>query len=168
MPEILLDLGDKNIKGESNIDKFDDLIICDSFSFSAHQPLDLGRGTNRSAGAMSVSEIQLSRQFDSSSTNILAAMFTGKIFETVKIHFLKAGGLDGKAFDEFLTVELSDAMFSGISYSGSSGGSMLVESLSLGYTAIKYEYQMQNPDKGGHEGNINASFDMLKMTGSKG
>lgn len=165
MPEILLDLGDKeNFKGESNITDFDDLIICESFGFSAHQPLDLGRGTNRSAGAMSVSEIQLSRQFDSSSTKLLAAMFTGKSFAEVKIHFLKAGDEQNKAFSEFLTVELSDAMFSGISYSGSSGGSMLAESISIGYTAINYVYKTQNPDTGKHDaGQITASFDMLKM-----
>jgi type VI secretion system Hcp family effector len=168
MPEIILNLGDEAIKGESRFDGLQDLIVCHSFSFSAHQPLDLGRGSNRSAGAMSVSEVQISRQFDSSSTHILAAMFSGKSFAEVKIHFLKAGGLDGKAFEEFLTVELTNAMLSGISYSGSAGGDMMMESISIGYVAIKYIYKVQKLDEAGHDGNINASFDMREMTGEKG
>ena len=33
MPDILLDVGDKaKFKGESNIEGFDDLIVCDSFN----------------------------------------------------------------------------------------------------------------------------------------
>ena len=168
MPDILLDVGDKSkFKGESNIDGFDDLIVCESFGFGATQPLDIGRGTNRTAGTMSISEIQLTRQFDSSSVPLLHAMFSGEVFGTVKINFLKAAGNDAKAFELFLVVTLDDAIFSGVSYSGAAGGGSMSESLSIGFTKIEYDYKVQKED-GTLDGSKKASFDMLTQKSTKG
>ena len=168
MPDILLDVGDKSIfKGESDIDGFNDLIICDSFSVGINVPLDLGRGTNRTAGTAHISEVTFSRQFDSSSTPLLHATFSGEVFEKMTIHFLKAAGNDSKAHEEFLTVELKDAIFSNVSYSGSSGGSSMMESLSVGFVAIEFEYKSQKDD-GTLEGAKKASFDMHTHKSTKG
>ncbi len=168
MPDILLDLGDKSkFKGESNIDGFDDLIVCESFSFGASQPLDLGRGTNRTSGTMSISEIQLSRQFDSSSVPLLHAMFSGELFATVTINFLKAAGNDEKAHELFLAVTLTNAIFSSVSYSGAAGGSVMSESLSIGFTKIEYDYKVQKED-GTLDGSKKASFDLLTQKSTKG
>jgi type VI secretion system secreted protein Hcp len=169
MPDILLDVGDTSaFKGESLIEGFEDLIVCESFSFGATQPLDLGRGTNRTAGTMSISEIQLSRQHDLSSTPLLHAMFSGKVFEKVKINFLKAASNSDQANDLFLVVELSEAIFSSVSYSGASGGSVMSESISIGFVAIEFDYKVQKPEDGTLEGSIKASFNLLTQKSSQG
>ena len=168
MPEILLDVGDKEkFKGESNLDGFDDLIVCDSFSVGATVPLDLGRGTNRTAGSVHISEVSFSRQFDSSSIPLLNATFSGEVFKKMTIHFLKAAGTDEKAHEEFLSVELKDAIFSNVSYSGASGGGNMMESISVGFTAIDFKYKVQKDD-GSLDGAVVASFDMLTQKSSKG
>jgi type VI secretion system secreted protein Hcp len=162
MPEILLDVGDeKKFKGESDIDGFNDLIICDSFSVGATMPVDMGRGTNRTSGAMHISEIQLSRQFDSSSVPILRAMFSGEVFKLMKLNFLKAAATDNDAYDLFLKVELKDAIFSNVSYSGASGGSNMMESLSISFADIEFDYKVQKDD-GTLDGSIKAGFDLHK------
>jgi type VI secretion system secreted protein Hcp len=168
MPDILLDVGDKaKFKGESNIEGFDDLIVCDSFNIGVNVPLDLGRGTNRTAGTVHISEVSFSRQFDSSSIPLLHATFSGEVFKKMTIHFLKAAGNDSKAHEEFLSVELKDAIFSNVSYSGASGGSNMMESLSVGFTAIEFEYKVQKDD-GTLEGAKKASFDLLTQKSTKG
>jgi len=169
MPDILLDVGDTStFKGESLIEGFEDLIVCESFSFGATQPLDLGRGTNRTAGTMSISEIQISRQHDVSSTPLLHAMFSGKVFGTVKINFLKAASASDRANDLFLVVELTDAIFSSVSYSGASGGTVMAESISIGFTAIEFDYKVQSPTEGTLDGSIKASFNLLTQKSSQG
>ena len=169
MPDILLDVGDTStFKGESLIEGFEDLIVCESFSFGATQPLDLGRGTNRTAGTMSISEIQLSRQHDLSSTPLLHAMFSGKVFDKVKINFLKAASATDRANDLFLVVELTEAIFSSVSYSGASGGSVMAESLSIGFVAIEFDYKVQKPADGTLDGSIKASFNLLTQKSTQG
>jgi type VI secretion system secreted protein Hcp len=169
MPDILLDVGDKtNFKGESNIEGFKDLIVCESFGFGANQPLDLGRGTNRTAGTMSTSEITLSRQFDTSSIPLMNAMFTAKVFKEVKIQFIKAAGVDLAGQAEFLTVTLTDVLLSSVSYGGMSGDSPMTEALSLGYTKIAFAYKVQSETAGTLGGAKTASFDLLTQKSTKG
>ena len=168
MPDILLDVGDiEKFKGESNIEGFDDLIVCESFNIGVNVPLDLGRGTNRTAGSVHISEVSFSRQFDSSSIPLLHATFSGEVFKKMTIHFLKAAGNDEKAFEEFLKVELKDAIFSNVSYSGASGGSNMMESISVGFTEIKFDYKVQKDD-GSLDGSKMASFDLLTQKSTKG
>jgi type VI protein secretion system component Hcp len=117
---------------------------------------------------MSISEIQLSRQHDLSSTPLLHAMFSGKVFDKVKIKFLKAASNADQANDLFLEIELSEAIFSSVSYSGASGGSVMSESISIGFVAIEFDYKVQNPKDGTLEGSIKASFNLLTQKSSQG
>jgi type VI secretion system Hcp family effector len=161
MPDILLDVGSTtNYPGECNIDKFTGLIVCQSFSVGANQPLDPGRGTNRTLGTMNLSEVTISRQFDKTSVPLLNAMFSATIFATIKFHFLKAAAVSGEGHAEFLTVQLDNALISNIQTSGGAGGDTLMETLSFGFTKIGYTYQVQDEVANTVSGNQNATFDM--------
>jgi type VI secretion system Hcp family effector len=167
MPDIILDVGDTSTyEGECLIKTFEKMIVCESFSVGANQPLDHGRGLNRTLGTMNLSEVSLMRQFDKSSVPLLNAMFTATVFGTVKIHFLKSAGATEDANSEFLTVELTNALISTISSSGSAGGSAMSESLSFGFTKIKYTYKEQKIDKATLDGQKVASFDMYTQISS--
>jgi type VI protein secretion system component Hcp len=170
MPEVLLDLGDdkKNFPGESAIEGFEKLIICNSFSVGANQPVDLGRGVNRTTGAITISEVSLGRTFDTSSTLLIHSMFSGKVFPKMTVRFLKATAAEGKAFEEFLSVELHNVIISNTSYSGGVGGDGLSETMSLAFTKINFIYKVQKADKGTLDGKQTATFDLLKQKAEKG
>jgi type VI protein secretion system component Hcp len=169
MPDILIDVGDTtNFEGECEINGFEKFIVCDSFSVGAHQPLDHGRGTNRTGGTMNLSEVAMNRQFDKTSVPLLNAMFTAHLFPTVKIHFLKASGVDNMGHDEYLTVELDNVLIGNIQTHGGGGNGHLSESLSFGFTKIQYTYKVQEDSTAKLNGQLVASFDMYKHQSTKG
>lgn len=157
MPDIILDL--EGIDGESNIDGFDDKIICESFSFGASQPMDYSRNTARTVGTVNVSDITLSRNFDKSSTELLAALFAAKSWATATIHFLKAAAVEDDGQQEFLKVTLTNCVISNHNFAGSAGG--MSESLTLSFTKVEFEYKVQQED-GTLSGQVTASWDVLK------
>ena len=169
MPDILLDVGNTtNYPGECNINKYTGLIVCNSFSVGAHQPLDHGRGTNRTHGTLNISEVSISRQLDKSSIPLLNAMFSATVFPTMTFHFLKAAAVAEAANAEYLTVVLDNVLIANIQTSGGSGGESLMESLSFGFTKILYTYNVQSESANTVAGNQTASFDMYTQVGTYG
>jgi type VI protein secretion system component Hcp len=167
--DILMDCGNTTTYvGESNITNFTKLIVCDSFTTSANQPLDHGRGTNRTKGTLNFSEIPVRRQCDQSSVSLLNAMFTATVFPTMKFHFIKSSAVAGEGNAEFLTVELTNALIASISQSAAANSDIMGESLAIGFTAIKTTYKVQDEAKVTITGSTYASFDLYAQTATKG
>lgn len=161
MPDIILDL--EGIEGESNIEGFDNKIICTSFSFGGRQPVDFSRNASRTGGTVDVNPISLTRDFDKASTALMSALFTGKSWDTATIHFLKAVGTADVGNEEFLTITLTNAIIGDMSLGGSAGGIPMSESLTLSFSKIEFEYKVQTESGELESGAITAVWDVLKQ-----
>jgi type VI secretion system secreted protein Hcp len=166
MPDIILDLGD-DIKGESSVKDFEDKILCNSFSFGANQPIDVSRNKGRTTGTVNVSQIHLTRDYDSASLLILNSLFLGKTFESAKIHFLYAAADSEEAQVELMTVTLTNAMIADYQIGAAVGGGSMSEQITIGFTAIDCSYAVQEETGEKGSGNITASYDLLTGTASE-
>ncbi|HEX6502991.1 MAG TPA: type VI secretion system tube protein Hcp [Terriglobales bacterium] len=137
---VLLD----QIKGESQAQDMQDYIEVDSFSFGASSPADIG-GKGLSAGKVSVSDFSFTCPLDSSSPSILNDLYSGKPIATVTFKGRKSGG-GGEPY-VYLTVTMKNCFVTSHSTGGGSTGVPL-QSVSLAYEQIQYEYSTQDSSSG--------------------
>ncbi len=103
-----------------------------------------GGGGKRTHSAASFSEVTASKAFDNASGLIFDKLAAGTAVPEVVITFVRASGKDKAGNDKYLTITLSDVLFSG--WSMSSGGEMPSESVSLNYGKIKIDYMKSDKD----------------------
>lgn len=134
--------GDVTTKGW---EKWIDLESC-SFGSTRDIKAPHGRGANREAGSVHVSEVQISKGHDVSSQKLFREALTGT-GKTVKIQFLQskeAGG--GATMQTYLEIEMEGAMLGNWSMGGGGGGKPS-ESSTINYAKITYrqiEYDRNN------------------------
>ncbi|MBK1660901.1 Hcp family type VI secretion system effector [Paracraurococcus ruber] len=164
MPDIILEL--EGINGDLAVEGYvKNMILCNGFSFSCNQPVDYTLNKHRTTGTINISNVSLTRFVDLSSVQLMAKMFQGHTWPVTKLHFLKAGDVDGQAKSEFLTVEMSNTIIADIGYAGSGGGEEMSESLTLNFTKIKFTYKTQD-EKSSIAGNVTATWDLLAKKNS--
>jgi type VI secretion system secreted protein Hcp len=95
----------------------------------------VGGSGKREASAPSVSEITITKQMDSTSLKLAKEALVGKAV-TANIELVETGE---NQLETFLTINLTNCLISGYSYS--SGGGRPSESLSLNFTKIEMIYQ---------------------------
>jgi type VI secretion system secreted protein Hcp len=106
------------------------------------------------AGKASFSDISLMKVVDKSSPKIAWAVATGKHYPEAKLHIRKQG--DGA--QEYILITLTDFIVS--SYQPSAGGGPdVMESFSLNYSKVKFEYKPQD-GKGGLGAAIPFTYDL--------
>lgn len=118
-----------------------------------------GRTQNREASQPSVSEVTISKMFDSSSPKLFTAACTGNVGKTVKIDLTttSSGGL------VFCTYTLSNALIS--SYSVSSDGDRPGESISISFTKLEFKFTpYDNQNKAGTP--VTVSYDLATTKSS--
>lgn len=145
----------EGVKGESTDEKHAGKIEIDAFNWQCANEGTGGRGGGSGAGKASFSDFMFTKQCDSSSHDLIKSCASGKHFAKAVLTARKAG--EGQK--EFLVVTMEDVFVSSFTSSGASGGgSIPLESVSLNYTKIKYEYKPQDK-KGGLTGNFVAGYD---------
>ncbi len=145
----------EGIKGESTDGTHKGKIEVDSFNWGCTNQGTMGRGGGGGAGKADFQDVHFTKQNDASTHDLIKSCATGKHFGKAVLTARKAGG-DQK---EFLIITMEDVFVSSFQSSGSAGGgSIPMESVTLNYTKIKYEYKPQD-NKGGLTGNMVAGYD---------
>ena len=129
------------VKGEVTAEGHKDEIRIDSCQWGAGIGVSspAGSGMSRSASAVSISEITLSKVMDNSSTVLFQKVCSGATLKKVEIFFTVASSTAKAGNDAFLTLTLGDVFVTG--YSMSSGGDGRPnESLSLNFIDINVKY----------------------------
>ena len=146
------------IKGESLDEKHKDKIEIDSFSWGVSNEGNMGRGGGGGTGKANFQDLHFTKQTDKSSAKLVGAAASGEHIKKATLTARKAGGKAGQV--DYLKITLEDVMISSFQTGGNSGGnsSIPVDSFSLNYTKIKYEYMPQKAD-GSLEGAIMAMYD---------
>ncbi len=145
----------EGIKGEATAEGHKEEIELQSFSFGVSNA-GSGVGSGQGAGKASFSDISVSHMTDASSPAIMQACAIGKHFPKAWIYQRKAGGSQL----EFIKIELDEVFVTGWSI-GSSEAPM--DSFSLTFSKIKYEYQPQD-EKGAKKGGaIPGTFNLKEV-----
>jgi type VI secretion system secreted protein Hcp len=150
-----------NIKGASIDDQHKDWIDVLSYSLGASNPGSSGQGGGGGGGKVSFSDLSLAKLVDASTPFLLEGVATGKMFKEAILEVVRTG----QNPVPFLVYTLEDVLISSYSVSGSSGGGLPTEALSLNFEKIKVEYRKD--DKGGKIGSpITFAYDLKTNKGS--
>lgn len=131
-----------DIKGESQDRTHKDWIEVLNWQWGMAQGGMAHSGTGAGSGKVHVRDITIVKLVDRSSPNLIKLCCSGKHFAKAKLVFRKAGG---QAL-EYLKLELSDGLVSGVSYAGNWGDERLGEQVSLNFASFKCEYSPQSKD----------------------
>jgi len=134
----------EGITGESQAVDMEDTIELDSFSFGASNPADVG-GKGLSGGKASLSDFSFSCSVDSSSHQILKALYSGQHIPSITFTGRKTGG-DGKPYP-YLKAIMSHCYMTNHSTGGGSSG-LPTQSVSFAYEQIEWQYFTQDTDSG--------------------
>jgi type VI secretion system secreted protein Hcp len=145
------------IKGESADDKHKGEIDIESFSWGLAQSGSGNRGGGSGTGKVDIADITIQKQVDKASPTLMLACANGKHIAKGKLTLRKAG----ENPLEYLTVDLESILVSSYQVSGSNGGGVPSESISLNFVKVKSEYWTQS-DKGAKGENANFSWDVAK------
>src|SRR5262245_25633737 len=128
------------LKGEVTETKHKEWIACDSASFGVGRStsVEVGSGQEkRHRDQPTVSDMQVSRSYDSSSPLLFNESVVGKPAK-VELHFTKPASGPDKEPPLYLTYELRNCLITSYSVGGGAGG--VSESFALNFTAVNIEY----------------------------
>ena len=138
---ILLEID--GIKGSSTLADYKNQIECHSWSFNVTQPTSNTKsGAERTAANPIFSDINISKETDISSTDLLRLCATAKEVPKVNLTILRKADEENKPL---IKIELEKVIVSNYSVSGGSGPRP-VETFNLNFVKIKMEYHHQNND----------------------
>jgi type VI secretion system secreted protein Hcp len=120
-----------------------------SYSWGAvrNVAMDIGNSNNADSGMVAMSEVNVSKQVDGASEDLLSYLFNpGKEGKTVEIAFTKPQH-DGQGAEVYFQIKLTKARLVSYNVSGSDG-SQPYESLALSYIEIsqKHNYEKDGGD----------------------
>jgi len=127
-------------KGESNDDKHKEEIEVLSWSWGVTNAGSMSMGGGGGTGKASFSDINFMHHLDKASPNLWKACAKGTHIDEATLTQRKAG--DGQ--QEFLKIKLNDVVITSVQDSGSDGGGLPTESVSLNFAKVEWEYFVQD------------------------
>lgn len=131
------------ITGESEDKTHKDEIQVLSFSFGVSNAGSGAIGSGSGSGKGSVSDVSIMKYVDKATPALHKYCFSGKTVGDAKLTVRKAGG---DAPVEYLVYKMSEVFVSSVQNSGSDGGGIATESVSLNFAKIEVTYTVQNAD----------------------
>jgi len=139
--DYFLDL--KGIKGEAQDKTHIGWIDIFSWSFGATQSGSGGHvGGGSGAGKVNMHDITVTKRTDTASADLFLKCANGKHYDEMKIVARKAG----EKPLEFLKITCKQVFVTSYQLGGSHGDDTPTESVTLNFTKIQMEYQIQKPD----------------------
>jgi len=151
-----LQLGE--IKGETQTASLEGYIECDSYSFGASNPPDIGSG-GLSGGVISLSDFSFTCNTDKSSGDMLKQLFSGQTVPTATFKLFEATGGQNIG-DPYVTVTFTNCLLTSQSFGGGSQGKPS-QSISFAYEQIVYAYSAQKSADGTVSNAANAGFNIV-------
>lgn len=143
------------IAGESADSKHKGEIDIQSFSFGVTQAGTASHGGGAGAGKASFQDLKIIKPADKASPNLMLKCATGEHIKEAILTVRKAGGQQ----QEYYKIKLSDLIVSSFQNNGSGENSIPVESVSLNFAKIEFEYKEQDA-KGALAGVVKSGYDL--------
>jgi type VI secretion system secreted protein Hcp len=137
-------------------------IELDGYSFSGSNPADV-TGKGLSAGKVNMSEFNFSCPTDTSSYQILKALYTGQHIASAVLSVRKSGG--GSQPFVYLTVTMTNCYITAHSFGGGSQG-IPQQNVSLAYEQIQFQYFTQDTTSGAVSQAGSATYNIATTTQS--
>ena len=149
-----------SIKGDATQSKHADWIEVSSLQWGVGRGIHtaVGHAQNREASEPSVSEVTITKPFDSASVLLCQESVKGTEGKTVKLDFVRTDKDGGSVY---LQITLSETLVSG--YSVSTGGDRPSESISLNFTKIEYNESGPNQKNGAGQP-VKMTYDLATAT----
>jgi type VI secretion system secreted protein Hcp len=157
MDAIILDMGDE-VKGESSLGGYEGKIELLSFSHGVAMQMngDISN-SERTSGRPSHQDFTVVKYLDATSPVLNQACCEGKEFP--QVHLI-IGRNDGGRVVELMRYTLGRVLISSISVGGG-GGDKPVETLTLNYNKIEWNYTSQKPEQG-KEQSVEGKWDLAQ------
>lgn len=146
-----------DIPGESQNDKHKEWIEILSYSWSGTLPGIAEVGGGLAAGKPDVSDLNLMKYMDKSTPKLFVACCNGKPKPKMVLEIDRAS----ENPIPYLKFTLENVGVTSFSSSGSGGGSVPSESVSLSYTKVTIDYTPLD-EKGSPQGTVSANYDIKK------
>lgn len=143
------------VDGESADHKHKGEIQIESFSFGVAQTGTSGFGGGGGAGKASWHDLQINKRADKSSPILMLKCATGEHIKQGLLTCRKAGG----GQQEYYKIKLTDLLVSNFNNQGSGHDDVPMETVSMNYAKIEFEYSEQKPD-GTLGGKSTAGYDL--------
>jgi len=146
------------IEGESQDDAYKNQIEVQSFGWGASNSSSFRHGTGSGVGVGDTHDIQISKYTDKSSLTLMNKCTTGKTIPSGQLTLLK---MQGETKIAYFKIELTDVVITAWTMSGSGGGELPSENVTLHFVKHKTSYLPQG-DTGDPTGNVDFSWDIQK------
>jgi type VI secretion system secreted protein Hcp len=134
------------IEGQSSVEGFAKEIEVYSFSQGISQQVTAGPSNAvRTEGRPHHQDFTIVKKLDEASPKLMEFCNAGEDVKTATFTFAQADGQTKKLAPLWI-VTMTKALITNVSQSGSSGGGIPMETLSLNYATIKWEFKAQNED----------------------
>lgn len=148
------------MEGESQDRTHKNEIEIESFSWGAVQTGTASHGGGMGAGKVQMQDFTFTMDVNKASPKLMLACANGQHIPKAVLTCRKAG----KEQQEYLKITFSDLLVSSYQTSGSGPDAVPMDSISLNYTKIEWEYREQKPD-GTLAGPIKSHYDLKKQEG---
>lgn len=131
------------VDGEAKDTKHTSEMEIMSFSFGVSNQGSGAIGVGSGASKARVNDLTVTKYVDKASPGLFQNCCIGKSFGSAKLTVRKAGGTDPV---EYLVYDMDEVFITNVSTSGSDGGGIATESISLNFAKITMTYTEQNAD----------------------
>ena len=142
-----------NVPGEVITKGYEKSIEVSAFSWGMQRVTPNGMGMVKPC--VSVSALEISKPVDKSSPVFMTNAVSGMVFPKAKVSFVKSSGDFG--LEEFMTLDLTNVVVTGVQESGSGGDDRPVENVSLKFAGATFTYKPQDA-KGGAGTPVTSTF----------
>ncbi len=149
----------EGIKGEAPDKTHKDEIEIQSFSWGASQQGTMSGGGGGGAGKVSMQDFSFVMNTNKASPVLFLSCAVGKHIPSALLTVRKAGDKQ----QEYLKVKFTDILISSYQTSGSANGDLTMDSVSLNFAKIEFEYAPQKLD-GTLEAPVKAGYDLKQQT----
>ena len=145
----------KGIEGESQDDKHKNEIDVLSWSWGETQSGTHAGGGGGGAGKVSMQDFHFTMQMNKATPKLMLMCATGEHIPDALLTCRKAGTKQ----QEFLLIKMTDLLVSSYQTGGGGGDTVPIESISLNFSKVEFEYKEQKAD-GSLAGAIKAGYDL--------
>jgi len=162
--DVLLEITDPEIQGESRDAKHPNTIECQSVSFGVAQETSMQAGAGLVAGGSSFNSFVITKQLDSASIKLFQYCSAGARIESAKLYFRRPGEGGSTVTSnepvDYLMFEYTGLQVTNFQCSGNSGSAIPDETVAFNATSSKMHYrEIKN---GQPQGAISAGYDLKK------
>lgn len=151
-----------SIPGESGVDSYQNMILCDSMGQDIELEIEVTQNQRRTFHVPKVSNITLERKMDKATAGLIKNILTGKVDTSDwKVHCLKALGEDGQMQKEFMTITLKKPILSKHTLSVNEGDT--TESFEINAADITWVYTPYDGTNAA-QGQLSVEFDTIAGT----